>query len=132
MTNQHREIIAYQGPSFTIEWYCNERGNSTALDYYRSLPAERRRKVLALFRHMGDRGKIFDKTKFRHEGDQVYAFKPQKDRFLCFFFSGRKIIITNAFEKKADKLPKREKEKALACRANYEQRVSENTYYENF
>ncbi len=90
MTNQHHEIVAYQGPCFTIEWYCDVRGDSEAFDYYRSLPAERRRKALTLLRHMGDMGKIFDKTKFRHESDQVYAFKPQPDRFLCFFFSGKK------------------------------------------
>ncbi|MFM6247534.1 MAG: type II toxin-antitoxin system RelE/ParE family toxin [Dolichospermum sp.] len=30
-------------------------------------------------------------------------------RFLCFFFTGKKIIITNAFQKKTQKLPKNQK-----------------------
>lgn len=131
MNERHEEYIAYQGECFTIEWYFDERGNSEVFDYYRKLPAERRRKVLVLFSCMGDMGKIYDRTKFRNEGDQVYAFKPQPDRFLCFFFTGRKIIVTNAFEKKTNKLPKREKEKALARRMNYRQRINEEVYYEN-
>jgi len=59
-------------------------------------------------------GKILNVTKFRHEGDSIYAFKPKPDPFLCFFHSGKKIIITNAFEKKQDKLSPMEKKKALS------------------
>ena len=58
---------------------------------------------------MGEQDKIFDETKFRNEGDGVYAFKPQPDHYLCFFFKDKKIIITNAFIKKMPKLPQREK-----------------------
>lgn len=131
MKNQPREIIAYQGSRFTIEWFCNEGGHSEVFDYFNQLPAERQRKLVVLLRCMGDVGRIFDKTKFRHEGDQIYVFKPLPDRFFCFFFIGKKIILTNAFEKKSRKLPKREKDKALEYRANYEQRIKEDTYYEN-
>ena len=131
MEKQKKEFIAYKGPYFTIEWYCNEQGDSDVLNYVNNLSPERQRKILVLLRRMGDIGEIFDKTKFRYEGDKVYAFKPQPDRFLCFFFSGKKIIITNAFEKKTDKLPQNEKQKALTRRADYEQRVSKGIYYEN-
>jgi phage-related protein len=131
MKSEFREIIAYQGACFTIEWFYDERGYSEVLDYYKQLPPRFRQKLLGLLRHMGDVGRILDKTKFRHEGDQIYAFKPQPDRFLCFFFKGGKIIITNAFAKKADKLPKQEKQKALRYRADYEQRIKEGTYYED-
>ncbi|MBS0629332.1 MAG: type II toxin-antitoxin system RelE/ParE family toxin [Verrucomicrobia bacterium] len=58
-------------------------------------------------------GKIFDQTKFRNEADKIYAFKPQPDRYLCFFFRGKKIIVTNAFTKKTQKLPEGEKELAV-------------------
>lgn len=59
---------------------------------------------------MGEQGKFFDKTKFNYEGDGIYAFKPQPDRYLCFFFKGKKIVVTNAFCKKTQKLPMNEKE----------------------
>ena len=51
---------------------------------------------------MAEIGKILNITKFRHEGDGIYAFKPKPDRFLCFFYAGKKIIITNVFKKKKD------------------------------
>ncbi len=83
-----------------------------------------------LLKRMGDFGRIFDKTKFRNEGDRIFAFKPQPDRFLCFFATGRKIIITNAFVKKSNKLPSAEKGRALRAKADFEARVRKGNYYE--
>jgi len=86
--------------------------------------------ILKLFKRLGDSGEIKNKTKFRYEGHCVYAFKPQPERFLCFFFEGRKVIVTNAFRKKQDKLPKGEKEKAIKFRKDYIQRIKNGDYYE--
>lgn len=79
-----RDAEIYRGNQFTIEWYFDERGSSPAKDYYESLPIERRVKFIKLARLMGEVGKTFDVTKFRNEGDQIYGFKPQPDRYLCF------------------------------------------------
>lgn len=73
---------------------------------------------------------IADETKFRNEGDGIYAFKPKPNRFLCFFFKGKKIIITNAFVKKAQKLSPEEKERALRAFDDYQSRVTRGVYYE--
>lgn len=124
------KYLAYQAQFYTIEWYYDHKGSSQALEYFNDLPDDRKRKFINLFRIMGDRGKLFDITKFRNEGESIYAFKPQLDRYLCFFFKGKKIIITNAFMKKTEKLPSREKEKALKALESYEIRVKEGTYYE--
>jgi len=62
-------------------------------------------------------------------GDKIYAFKPKPHRFLAFFFTGGKVIITNAFAKKSDKLPPGEKDRALRCMQDYEQRVKAGSYY---
>lgn len=72
-----------------------------------------------LCQRMGDFGKILDITKFRAEGDGIYAFKPQPDRYLAFFKKGKKIIVTNAYKKAGDKMPKKEKELALKNMADY-------------
>jgi transcriptional regulator with XRE-family HTH domain len=77
---------------------------------------------------MGDTGRIRDESKFRNEGDKIYAFKPQPHRFLSFFVEGKKIIVTNAFWKKQDKLPKGEKERALRCMESYKARIKEGKY----
>jgi hypothetical protein len=38
----NRELIAYAGKKFTIEWYFDSRGKSSALDYYASLTTQER------------------------------------------------------------------------------------------
>jgi phage-related protein len=124
------DVLVYKGEAFSIEWYFDERGECPAREYYESLSVERRVKFLKLIRIMGDIGKIFDITKFRNEGEQIFAFKPQPDRYLCFFVTGKKIIITNSFEKKSQKLPPREKSRALKAKADFELRIKRGTYYE--
>ena len=79
---------------------------------------------------MGDFGYISDKTKFRNEEDGIYAFKPQPNRFLSFFYEGGKIIITYGFVKKSQKLKKQDKACALTARDDYVERVKEGAYYD--
>jgi len=118
-------LIAYEGEVYSIEWYCNSAGKSSAFDYYEALSASQKTKLEYLFQMLGDTGKIRSEEKFRHEGDQIYAFKPIPDRFLCFFYHGGKVIITNAFEKKQDKMTTREKDRALKLKEDYLKRNKE-------
>jgi hypothetical protein len=127
---QSKEHIAFEGKKFTIEWYFDTKGKSAALEYFESLDDGMQIKLLGLFELMGNVGVIKNETKFRYEGDKVYAFKPQPHRFLCFFFTGHKIIVTNAFHKKSDKLPANEKERALNSKDDYEKRIKRGDYYE--
>lgn len=124
-----KEFVAYEGNEFVIEWFYDSSGKSSALDYFLELNSERQDRVLRLFKAMADRGIINNITKFRNEGDGIFAFKPQPDRFLCFFFKGKKIIVTNAFMKKQDKMPPNEKEKALSKKLDYEKRHIGGSYY---
>ncbi len=126
---QSKEYIALEGTKFTIEWYFDAKGKSAAWEYFESLDDDMQIKLLGLFELMGNVGAIRNKTKFRYEGDKVYAFKPQPHRFLCFFFTGHKIIVTNAFHKKSDKLPANEKERALNSKDDYEKRIKRGDYY---
>jgi phage-related protein len=126
---QPREVIAYQGKEFTIEWYCDDSGYSQPLEFAERLEEGDRKKLAALLMALGDIGQLRNKENFRHEGDKIYAFKPKPHRFLAFFFEGAKVIITNAFTKKKDKLPAGEKAKAMKCMKDYQQRVKAGSYY---
>jgi phage-related protein len=126
---QPHEIVAYAGKKFTIEWYFDAGGHSQALEYAEALDDDGRKKLAALLMAIGDIGQLRNKQKFRYEGDKIYAFKPKPHRFLAFFFAGGKVIVTNAFTKKQDKLPPGEKERALKWMKDYEQRVKEGSYY---
>ncbi len=98
------------------------------LKYFAGADAKKFEHLLTM---MGNIGEIRNKEKFRNEGDKIFAFKPQPHRFLCFFFEGDKIILTNAFMKKQQKLPKSEKDRALRYKMDYEKRVKEGSYYED-
>lgn len=132
MSIKHKKIeyIAFEGEKFTVEWYFDQRGKSISLEYLESLADQEQAKLFQLIKLIGDRGTIVNKTKCRNEGDKIYAFKPQPHRFLCFFFEGSKIIVTNGFHKKSDKLPPNEKERALKIKQDYETRVKRGDYYE--
>ena len=64
-----------------------------------------------------------------YENDNIFAFKPKPDRFLSFFVKDKRIIVTNAFKKKTNKLPKNEKIRSIELRKNYLKRLKEGTYY---
>lgn len=126
-----KEYVAYKGEKYTIEWYYTEKGESQPLEFFEKLPVVEQQKLFHIVKRLGDFGFVSDKTKFRNEGDDIYAMKPQPNRFLSFFYDGTKIIITNAFTKKSQKLRKRDKEQALAAKEDYIKRVKEGVYYED-
>jgi len=122
--------IAYKGKEFTIEWYFNAKGESPALEYFKKLTESQKNKTFELVRAMGDVGKIINTEKFNFEGDKLFVFKPSPDRFFCFFYKGSKLIITNAYKKKSQKMPPREKERALKLKNDYFKRCDEGEYYD--
>ena len=130
MSKKTIEYVAYNGGKFTIEWYYNKNQKSDVLEYHQSLETTEQMDLFILFERMGDIGEIQNSMKFRSEGDKIYAFKTDQERFLCFFCHGKKIIVTNGFRKKTQKLPPREKEKAIKRRTDYLNRVSKGEYYD--
>ena len=125
-----KEFIAYDGKQLTLEWYFDDRSRSQVLDYFEELPKDRKSKILYLFRWLGNSGRLINEKKFRYEGNKIYALKASQDRFLCFFFDGAKVIITNAYQKKSAKMPTKEKDRALRARDSYVKRCKKGTYYE--
>lgn len=124
------EYIIYKGEYFTVEWYYSEKGTSQPKEYFEELDDGSKSKLLYLIQRISDHGKISNKKLFNNEGDSLYAFKPQPERFLTFFTKGKKIIITSAFRKKTQKLPTKQKKNALKIKDNYESRVVKGDYYE--
>ena len=126
-----KEYIAYKGEKYIIEWYFTAKGDSQPLQFFEDLPAVEQQRLFHIIKRLGDFGFVSDTTKFRNEGDEIYAMKPQPSRFLSFFYQGDKIIITNAFTKKAQKLRKQDKDRAINARADYIKRIKEGIYYED-
>ena len=114
-----KDCTIYIGAKFTIEWYYDKKGKSVAKEFFMESSEELQDKFLILVKKMAELGKIYDIKKFRNEGDGIFAFKPQPDRYLSFFTYGSKIIITNGFKKKTSKLPENEKKLALKLKEDY-------------
>jgi len=78
-------------------------------------------KFAALFKMLGDVGKIFNEQKFKHltDSDQLFEFKADQGRVLCFFFVGKRVILSHGFLKKSDKTPKGEIERAENMKADF-------------
>ncbi|OLY59316.1 toxin-antitoxin system, toxin component [Leptospira santarosai serovar Guaricura] len=76
------EYLIYEGPKFSIEWYYDERFKSQALTYYETLSMDEQDDFLVLVKALAEKGQIFNKEKFRNEGDKIFAFKP----IFVFFY----------------------------------------------
>lgn len=132
MTNpKTQEYVFYQGEKFQVEFYFNKDGELPAKKYLEEVSLEAKVKLAVLVKRMAEVGKIFDITKFRliDSKEKLYEFKPLNYRFFNFFYTGRKIIITNAYMKKSQKVDRKELEKAKNIKKDYEHRVKEGTYY---
>ena len=117
--------LVYDGAVFRVEFNVAPGGAAPAEVWLEQLPLGGQQKIAALFVRMGDTGKIWNERKFKHltETDQIFEFKVEADRILCFFFIGRRLILTHGFRKAGDKTPKGEIDRAEACKKDFEGRV---------
>jgi hypothetical protein len=106
---------------YAVYFHAELQGFSGVRDYYKSCDSATRASLLFLVKTIADIGRIYDETKFRYENklNKIYCFKPRNKRFFCFFFTGKKIIITSAYTKKGQKLDQNELKKAIHIRRQY-------------
>ena len=124
--------IFYVGDKYQVEFYLSENGRMLAKEQVRDAPVAVKAKLAALVKIIAEEGSIFDKTKFRlvDRKERIYEFKPNKYRFFNFFFDGAKIIITNGYRKRAQKVDRKELKKAIQLKKDYISRVERGGYYE--
>lgn len=118
---QKNTVLAYSGQVLDIEFYRRESGETLAEEWLESMPMNIQQKFAALFAWMGDHGRIHNEKKFKHltSSDQIFEFKADNGRILCFFFIGQRIILTHGFTKKSQKTPKGEIERAEALKQEF-------------
>ena len=127
------DYIFYQGEKFQVEFYYTAKGNLPAKEYLDDSDRQIQIKLLALVKYIAENGRLYDETKFRivDKNEKIYEFKPKDDRFFNFFYEGKKIILTNAYHKKGQKVDSRELAKAVSLKRDYEARFKGGKYYEN-
>lgn len=125
------EYIFYRGEKFQVEFYFTEAGKMPAKEYLEEAALDIKVKLAALVKYIAEQGKVFDITKFRvvDSKEKIYEFKPLQYRFFNFFYEGRKIIITNGYMKKSQKVSKKDLERARDIKKDYTYRAKEGSYY---
>ena len=125
MSKGQQAPLVYDGSIFKIEVYVTQSGQALAEIWLESQPVDLQKKFAALFVRLGDHGKIWNEQKFKHleESNQIFEFKADSGRILCFFFYGRRVILTHGFLKKGRKTPKREIERAENIKTDFERRM---------
>ena len=128
---REEDYVFYQGEKFQVEFYFTEKGELPAKEYFESLERQVQIKLLALVKYMAEEGRLFDETKFRpvDKKEKIYEFKPFAERFFNFFYEGQKVIITNAYRKKGQKVDLRALARAINSKKDYEFRVKGGSYY---
>lgn len=126
------DYIFYQGEKFQVEFYFSNDGRLPVKEYLEEISLDVKIKLAALVKYMAETGKIFDITKFRivDHKERLYEFKPLQYRFFNFFCAGGKIIITNGYMKRSQKVDRKELKKAINIKKDYEHRIREGSYYE--
>lgn len=121
MPNYYENFLLYNGEHYVVYFHAETQDSSDVYDYFESCDNVTQASLLFLVKRIADIGRIYDKTKFRIEDKQskIYCFKPREERFFCFFFAGKKIIITSAYTKKKQKLDRNEIKKAIQIRSEY-------------
>lgn len=93
---------AYQGEIFSIEFFVAEDGSSPAEEWLDSQSLKMQQK----FKHLTGT-------------EQLFEFKADQGRVLCFFFVGKRVILTHGFLKKGDKTPKDEIDRAIRSKVDF-------------
>ncbi len=121
--------LVVEGEIFTIEALVSLNGGALAIDFLDSLTDKEQAQLSALFQRLADTGKIWNEQKFKHlEGcEGLFEFKADENRVFCFFYVGKKVILTHGFRKKKQKTPKEEIQRALKLKAEFERRTNEKT-----
>lgn len=117
----YHQFLVYKGAHYSIYFHAEEKSVSRVYEYYKKCDDGTRASLLFLSKRIADIGHIYDTTKFRIEDkkNKIYAFKPKRDRFFCFFFVNKEIIITSAYRKRRQKLDLKELKKSVAIRNRY-------------
>ena len=121
MQSHYKSFLVYSGERYSVFFHAESNEFSSVRQYFEDCDYVTQAGLLKLAKRIADTGTIFDNTKFRIEDrkHKIYCFKPNKERFFCFFLIGQRIIITSGYTKKKQKIDRRELEKAIRIKEQY-------------
>ena len=113
-------------PEFEVNFYETANGNRPAEDFLMSLDTKMRAKMLRMIHMLMKNGNELREPYSKFISDGIYELRAKVgsdiSRILYFFMIGHRIILTNGFVKKTQRIPVNELEKAKRYRADYLER----------
>jgi hypothetical protein len=103
--------IVLDGPLRSIHAAVRLAGDCPSVEFLDGLSDRDQIKLAALFRLMGDQGKIVNREKFKHLSGEIWQFKSYQICMPCYQV-GRVWVLTHGFIKKQDDTPPREIKRA--------------------
>lgn len=111
---------------FDIDFYKTTNGHCPVQEFLDSLDFKMKAKVLRMILLLEECGNDLREPYSKYLGNEIFELRTKQSsnitRVLYFFISGRKIILTNGFIKKTQKIPQIEIDKAKKYREDYIQR----------
>ncbi|MBQ6901261.1 MAG: type II toxin-antitoxin system RelE/ParE family toxin [Firmicutes bacterium] len=111
-----------------IIFYKRENGKVPVHEFLDMLPKKHRIKALRSLQLLEEFGLNLTEPDTKYIEDGIFElrirFASDISRIFYFFWIDEKIIVTNGFIKKSQKLPARELERAKQYKADYERRMS--------
>lgn len=108
---------------YTVEYYELEDGTRPAEGFILSLDLKMRAKIFAALELLEIKGPGLREPFSKSLEDGIFEVRAKQgsdiSRVLYFFVVGRKVILTNGFVKKTQKIPPRELDRAKRYRADY-------------
>ena len=113
------ENLFYRGQKFIVEFAVTAGGTMPAKDFLDSLLIRDRAKITATIKRFADRGRIFNKEKFRKIEGEIFEFKAGQVRVFMYHCGRGCIALTSGLIKKQQKTPQNQIEKANIIRQEY-------------
>ena len=110
---------------YEMVFYERANGEVPAQEFLDSLPIKLREKTLRSLALLQELGPQLRGGEAEYIRDGLFELRTQFGsditRIFYFFFVGRKIVVTSGFIKKSQKTPRREIERALRCKRDWEE-----------
>jgi len=119
--------------NYQVVFYRTKSGTVPAEDFINSLNPKMSAKIYRLLVMISENGPELREPYSKCLEDGIFELRAKVgsdiSRVLYFFFIGRRVIVTNGFSKKTQRIPRAEIDKAKAYRKDYKDRrkANENT-----
>ena len=107
-----RPIILYEGEKFTIECAIRKGGSSESQDFLDSMSIADKAKIIKVIKRLANVGRIINTEQFKKVEGKIWEFKYYQTRIFMYYCARQRVVLTNGFYKKGDKIPKEEIKRA--------------------